>query len=83
MVLTMAAVADNKNIRLDTVDVHIDYQVHTGIKWLSTFKIRIDLDKDLTGREKTILFNSARHCEVSKMLAGECTFDYELTPSVS
>jgi hypothetical protein len=78
MVLTMAAVADNKKIRLDVVDVRISYDIQAGRSWSTSFDIRIDLGNKLTPRERTILFNSARGCEVSKLLSGENRFNYEL-----
>jgi len=78
MVLTMAAVADNKKIKLDAVDVRIGYEIHAGRSWSTRFDILIDLDDTLTRRERTILFNSARGCEVSKLLSGENRFHYEL-----
>jgi hypothetical protein len=40
--------------------------------------VQIDLGKALTRRERTILFNVARICEVQKMLTGEISCDYEL-----
>jgi hypothetical protein len=78
MVLTMAAVADNKKIKLDVADVQIDYAINPGKSWSTCFDIRIDLGKKLTPRERAILFNSARGCEVSKLLSGENKFKYEL-----
>lgn len=79
MVLTMAAVADNKKIILDVVDVQIGYEIQAGRSWSTNFDIRIDLGKNLTPRERAILFNSARGCEVSKMLSGENRFKYKLS----
>jgi len=76
----MAAVADHKNIKLDSVDVHIGYRIHPGKKWLTAFTIKIDLGRGLTRRERTILFNSARLCEVTKLLGGEKKFEYALIP---
>lgn len=78
--LTLAAVADNKKIRPDKIDVRIGYRIQPGRKWLTSFQIHVDLGNGLTPRERTILFNSARLCEVSKLLAGEKKFSYELTP---
>ena len=83
MVLTMAAVADNKKINLDVVDVRINYEIHAGRSWSTCSDIRIDLGKKLTPRERTILFNSARGCEVSKLLSGENKFKYELANGAS
>jgi len=42
------------------------------------FTIHIDLGKGLTHRERVILYNSARRCEVYQLLTGEMTFEYEL-----
>jgi hypothetical protein len=42
------------------------------------FIIEIDLGAGLTQREQTILLNSARSCEVSKLLAGNIDLDYRL-----
>jgi hypothetical protein len=81
-VLTMAAVADNKKIKLDVVDVQISYEIQAGRSWSTCFDVRMDLGKKLTPRERAILFNSARWCEVSKLLSGENTFKYELTNGV-
>ena len=79
----MAAVADNKKIKLGTVDVRIDYQLHPGKEWRTSFNVRIDLGKGLSRRERTILFHSARLCEVTKLLKGEKNFAYELTPEAT
>jgi len=42
------------------------------------FIIEIDLGTGLTQREQTILLNSARNCEVSKLLTGNIEIDYQL-----
>jgi uncharacterized OsmC-like protein len=76
MTLTIAAVADHKQIRVEKIDIRIDYQIHHGNSWGTSFKVRIDLGTGLTHRERTILFNVARTCEVYKMLTGKITFDY-------
>ena len=78
----MAAVADHKKIELGTAEVRIDYRLHPGKEWLTSFSVRIDLGNGLTSREKRILFNSARLCEVTKLLSGEKKFTYELTADV-
>jgi hypothetical protein len=78
----MAAVADHKKIKLGTADVRIDYQLHPGKEWLTSFDVRIDLGNGLTSREKRILFNTARLCEVTKLLSGEKKFTYELTGDI-
>ena len=42
------------------------------------FQVRIDLGKSLSQRERIILYNSARRCEVYKLLSGEIAFEYHL-----
>lgn len=76
--LTLAAVADNKKIKLDRLDVQIRYEIQTGETWSTRFDVRMDLGDARTPRERAILFNSARWCEVSKLLSGDNKFTYEL-----
>jgi hypothetical protein len=61
---------------VDKIDVHIDYLINDGKPQDTFFKVRIDLGTGLTRRERTILFNVARSCEVYKMLTGKISFDY-------
>ena len=75
--LTLAAVAENKKIKLNKAEVQIAHQIRQGTPWRASVSIRINLGVGLTGREQKILFNSARLCEVHKMLAGEFSFEYE------
>jgi len=37
----------------------------------------LDLGPGLTQRERAILLNSARHCEVHKLLTGALHFNYD------
>ena len=74
----MSAVADHKKIRIDKADIQIAHHIREGKPWVTSFEIKIDLGNNLTHREKSILFNSARLCEVHKLLTGEFTFDYQL-----
>ncbi len=46
--------------------------------WQTSFVIRLDLGQGLTRRERAILFNSSRRCEVNKLLTGEMRFGYDL-----
>ena len=75
--LTMAAVADNKQIDLGNAAVHIEHRISEGKPWVTEFCVYIDLVSSLTDREQKILFNSARLCEVHKMLSGEFTFKFQ------
>lgn len=49
-----------------------------GDKSETAFNSRIDIEGDLTQRERAILLNSARHCDVHKILRGRITMSDEL-----
>jgi uncharacterized OsmC-like protein len=50
-----------------------------GSPWRTSFDVQIDLGTGLTKRERVLLFNSARRCEVYKLLTGELHFEYKLS----
>jgi uncharacterized OsmC-like protein len=75
----MAAVAAHKGIEPKTLDVQILRQTVEETPWQTEFAIRLDLGEGLSHRERAILFNSARRCEVHKLLNGRMTFDYRLS----
>ena len=77
----MAAVADNKQIDLANAAVHIEHRISEGKPWVTEFGIHIDLGDGLTEREQKILFNSARHGDVHKMLSGEFAFNFHQVTS--
>ena len=75
MVLTMAAVAANKGIVLDKLEVQVETRIEeAGHQQKTVFVTAIDLGLGLTERQRRILFNSARHCEVHKLLRGSIEF---------
>jgi len=75
MVLTMAAVAANKGIVLDKLEARVETHIDdSGRQQQTTFVTAIDLGLGLSKRERRILFNSARHCEVHKLLRGSLEF---------
>ena len=76
--LTLAAVAADKGISPQTIDVQIQRHTETGRSWSTQFDVQIDLGDGLTRREWIILYNSARHCEVNKLLTGDLSFQYTL-----
>ena len=76
--LTLAAVAADKGISPQTIDVQIRRQTDAGHTWRTRFAVQIDLGEGLTRRERIILYNSARHCEVNKLLTGDLSFQYTL-----
>lgn len=79
MVLTMAAVAEHKGIMVTrlaaTVDAHANL---TARRATTRFTSQLDLGDGLTSREERILYNSARNCEVHKMLRGDIAFEERL-----
>jgi len=77
-VLTVAAVAAHKGIEPERIDVQIERQTTESAVWRTAFVIHLDLGQGLSRREQIILINSARHCEVHKLLGGEMAFDYQL-----
>ena len=79
MVLTMAAVADNKGMAVTKLVASIEGRTEFMGRHASThFVSNLDLGEGLTSREQRILYNSARQCEVHKMLMGEITFEEHL-----
>jgi uncharacterized OsmC-like protein len=76
MVLTMAAVAAHKSMTIDKLEVQVETRIkeEIGHQQKTTFATAIDLGAGLTERERKILFNSARHCEVHKLLRGSIEF---------
>jgi len=79
MALTIAAVAAHKEIAVSRLVVEVESRTELAGRRASTrFSSRVELGEGLTDRERTILFNSARLCEVHKMLRGEIIFDERL-----
>lgn len=58
--------------------MHIERITSTGEPGLTQFEIGVLLEGEFDKREKIILFNSARNCDVSKILAGKINFQYQL-----
>jgi uncharacterized OsmC-like protein len=79
MVLTMAAVAEHKGIEITRLAASVEGRTEfVGRGTATHFVSEIDLGEGLTPREQRILYNSAKQCEVHKMLRGELTFDEHL-----
>jgi len=75
MALTIAAVAANKGITLNKLEVRLETcEEQVGRQQKTTFVTAVDLGLGLTERERRILFNSARLCEVHKLLGGSIEF---------
>jgi uncharacterized OsmC-like protein len=77
-VLTISAVAEHKQIKLAGINVRIFRDVSDSKEVDTRFLIEANLRGNLTKREKILLFNSARNCDVSKLLSGNIMFQYEL-----
>lgn len=77
--LTLAAVAANKSITLNRLEVQVRRSTEeSGSGWQTAYQISLDLGRGLTARERSILLNSAKHCEVHKLLTGALSFEYGL-----
>lgn len=80
MVLTMSAVAEHKGIHITRMAATVEGRTEfAGLGASTRFISRLDLGEGLTSRELRILYNSAKQCEVHKMLRGEITFEEQLT----
>ncbi len=81
MVLTIAAVAAHKGILVSRLKACVKGRTKfVGRETRTHFISKIDLGEGLTPREQRILFNSAKGCEVHKMLGGEVSFEESLSP---
>jgi uncharacterized OsmC-like protein len=79
MVLTMAAVAEHKGMVVSRLAASVEGRTEfTGRQTNTYFVSKIDLGEGLSPREQRILYNSAKQCEVHKMLRGEISFDEHL-----
>jgi putative redox protein len=76
--MTIAAVAEEKGITLEKIEVQVVRQTVVNDEWKTQFSIKIDLGKGLTKREQVMLYNAARTCEVSRMISGSIQFKYQL-----
>jgi len=75
----MAAVAVHKDIPVEKLKARVVTTIdESRPAWQSHFDVQVDLGERLGKREQIILFNSARKCEVHKLLSGEINFDYHL-----
>lgn len=82
MVLTMAAVAANKGIQVGKLEAQVDAVTDVTEGGQRTkFSSTLDLGQGLNDREIKILFNSARRCEVHKLLGGQIEFEEKLVGS--
>jgi uncharacterized OsmC-like protein len=82
MVLTMAAVAASKGIQVEKLEAQVDAVtdvIEGGQR--TRFSSTIDLGQGLADREIKILFNSARRCEVHRLLRGQIEFEEKLAGS--
>jgi uncharacterized OsmC-like protein len=77
-VLTISAVAEHKKIKLSGINVSISRNTSGASEVETQFLIEINLKGELTKHDKIVLFNSARKCEVGKLLSGKINFQHQL-----
>jgi hypothetical protein len=61
---------------MEKLEVKVGCQTGNSASPSTRFKINIDVGSGLTQRERAILFNSARNCEVGKILTGPIDIEY-------
>jgi len=61
------------------LEVRVTCTTDTGNAPKAHFDVVIEVGSGLSIRERTILFNSARRCEVAKILSGKIDMAYALT----
>ena len=78
MVLTMAAVAADKGITRDDFGVRVRMTTQLPEQNGAAFHSEVHLSEKYSDRERRILFNSARACEVHHLLRGPVEFQERL-----
>ncbi len=76
IILTLHAVAQHKGIVLR--DTYLALEYHRNSNDGTRFEVTLNLDDHLTDRERKILYQSARICEVGKILKSDVQIDYRL-----
>ena len=76
IMLTLDAVATHKGIVLTDCEVRLDYR--TDGNGRTEFQVDLQLGADLSARERKILFQSAKLCEVGKLLKSDVAIDYRV-----
>lgn len=74
--LTVSAVAENKGIQLEKLEVKVEYDVINMRDYDTRFRVNIDFGRDLNEKEHKMLFGAARACNVSKILKGAIDVEY-------
>ena len=73
--LTITAVAEIKKISLDDVVVNVNELDDEPQVGQTSFTVGIELSGNLTQRETILLYNSARNCDVHKLLSSQLSFN--------
>jgi uncharacterized OsmC-like protein len=74
----VAAVAANKEMHLKNIDVKVQFHSSEQNNMTTEFLIDIDIVGNLTEREQKIIYNTARSCEIGKMLNDRVNMMYEI-----
>lgn len=78
--LTLDAVAKHKAIVLTNFEARLDY--HTDGNDRTEFRVTLHLDPGLSDRERKILFQSAKLCEVGKVLKSDVNIDFRVAQPI-
>ena len=83
MLLTMAAVAAAKGFSMPDMDVRLSAEMRlvSGQPAHTVIRSVLTSHGPLSPRERAILFNSARQCEVHKLLSGQVEFEEQMEPA--
>jgi hypothetical protein len=76
--LTLAAVAANKGIELGGLEARVTPVAGERRNDRDGFRVELSIGGSLTKRERLILENSARSCEIAKILSGHNTIHYQV-----
>ncbi len=63
---------------MDEIEVLVSRDTYNNEENHSVYSVEIELPANLDDREKILLFNSARKCDVTKILKGGFQFQYQL-----
>lgn len=74
--LTVSAVAENKGIQLEKLEIKIEFDVVNMKDYDTRFQVSIDFGTDLDEKEHKMLLGAARACHVGKILKGAVAVDY-------
>jgi len=63
---------------IENLEAQVQLHSSDGSKSITVLFVEIDIAGNLTDRERRILYNSARSCEISKILGDKVDIRYQL-----